>query len=303
MTKIIKRSLLAILGFIGGVGLFLAGSVLIDRLADGNRLDPLTNVRIPNGTGPEIRAYVARPITPGPHPVVIMIHEFWGLKSEILGKADALAAEGYLVIAPDMFRGHTTSWIPTAIYNVVATPPAQVLSDLDAVFGWLATQPEAQMDRVGIMGFCFGGGTSLRYSLHNTQLASTVVLYGSPITDPEQLKSLPGPLLGIFGDADQSIPLEEIQAFQAALNTAGVPNTISIYEGQPHAFVKSIEAIRQGGAQGQAWAEVVAFFKQTLQDTPSSRQTQPVAQISGVAWGYYARLVYEHALGTAAHEH
>lgn len=81
----------------------LVGSVLVETLLSHGRLDALTNMRIPTPNGPEIRAYVARPSAPGPHPTVIMIHEFWGLKPEILGKADALAQEGCIVVAPDLF--------------------------------------------------------------------------------------------------------------------------------------------------------------------------------------------------------
>lgn len=301
--KIIRRILVVVVSVVVGFALFLAGSVLVDTLIGGDRLAALTNTRLPNPNGPEIRAYVARPATPGNYPVVIMIHEFWGVRADLLGKADALAAEGYIVIAPDVFRGRTTEWIPSAIYNVVSTPAAQVVSDLDAVYAWLETQPDARLDRVGILGFCFGGGTALRYSLHNPRLASTVILYGTLITDPEQLKSLPGPVLGIFGGADQSIAVEEVKAFEVALTALGVPHEISIYEGQPHAFITSIEAIRQGGPQGEAWAEVVAFLKQTLQDAPASRHATPATTIAAMDWMYYARLVYEHTFGTATHEH
>ncbi|RMG64397.1 MAG: dienelactone hydrolase family protein [Chloroflexi bacterium] len=239
----------------------LVGSVLVDTLLSHGRLDELTNMRIPNPNGPEIRAYVARPSAPGPHPTVIMIHEFWGLKPEILGKADALAQEGYIVVAPDLFRGITTSWIPRAIFNVISNPPAQVDGDLDAVYRWAASQPDVQADRIALMGFCFGGGTSIRYAVTNPSVAATVVFYGTPVTDPERLKGLGGPVLGIFGGADASIPIGIVNAFQDGLKAAGVLHQITVYDSQPHAFV---EAIRRGGAPGQAWDEFVYFLEQTL---------------------------------------
>lgn len=263
--RLLKRIVLWALGIVAALVLLLAGSVIVDSLIGGGRLEPLVNTRVPNPAGPEVRAYVARPSTPGPHPAVIMIHEFWGLKPDIVGKAAALAAQGYVVIAPDVFRGSTTSWIPRAIYQVVSTPEQQVDSDLDAVFAWLAAQPDVRPDKIAIMGFCFGGGTSLRYSLSNPKLAATAVFYGSTIADPARLKALPGPFLGIFGGADNSIPVDGVRAMQAAMDQAGVPNQISIYDGQPHAFVKSIEEIRQGGPQQQAWDELLAFLKQNLQ--------------------------------------
>jgi carboxymethylenebutenolidase len=301
--KLIRRILLGVIVVVVALVVLVVGAVVVDGVMGGARLDALTNTRLPNANGPEVRAYVARPSTPGPHPAVIMIHEFWGLRDDIVGKAEALAEEGYLVVAPDMFRGSTASWVPRAIYQVVTTPPEQINTDLDAVFAWLATQPEVQADRIGIMGFCFGGRTSLLYSLHNDRLAATVILYGSLITEAEQLKALPGPVLGIFGGADNSIPVEEVRAFESALTVAGVPNEVTIYEGQPHAFVTSIEAIRQGGVQGQAWAQVLSFFKQNLQTAPTTRRVTPSEVMASPDWGYWLMLAYEHTFGYGAHQH
>ncbi len=301
--KLIQRLLAGIGILLLLLVIFLVGSVVIDSFAGRGRLNPLINIHIYNPHGPDIPAYIAYPTTPGPHPVVIMIHEFWGLKEEINGKADALAEEGYIVIAPNMFRDNTTNWLPRAIYQVVSTPQEQLMSDLDAVYTYLVSLEDVQADRIAIMGFCFGGGTSLRYSLHNNQIAATVILYGSVITDPEQLKSLPAPVLGIFGGADQSIPLEEVTAFETALNDLAIPNQITIYEGQPHAFVQSIEEIRQGGAQGQAWDEVVTFLATHLKtEAQSKRETIPAAQIASLDWQYLVLLAYEHTIGHP-HQH
>jgi carboxymethylenebutenolidase len=154
-----------------------------------------------------------------------MIHEFWGLNSSIASKADLLAEAGYLVIAPDTFRldDHLD---PRAIYQVISTRSEDVNADPDSVYAWLENQPNVDADRIAIAGFCYGGRTSLIYSLHNHQLAATVIFYGSPETDPNVLKTLPGPLLGIFGGADQSISVESVNAFDAALIEAGVPHEI-----------------------------------------------------------------------------
>lgn len=302
MKKILGRIALSILIVIVGLVGLLVGSIFIDGLFGGNRLERVTNTRIANSNGPELRAYVARPSKPGSYPAVIMIHEFWGLNDEITGKADALAQEGYVVVAPNLFRGNTTEWIPSAIYQVIATPQLQINSDLDAVFNWLAAQPDVKKDRIGIMGFCFGGASSLRYSLANNRIAATVILYGSLVTDSNQLRALPGPVLGIFGGADQSIPLTEVRAFEAALKQANVPAQISVYDGQPHAFVKNIEEIRRGGAQGQAWNQVLDFFKTNLQGAASfHRDAAPVQAISAIDWNYWVMLVYEHSIGSAAH--
>ena len=118
VKNILKWTLILIVGFF----VFLFGSIAVDGLLGGGRLDAVTNTTIPglNG-GPDVRAYVAKPDGEGPFPTVIMIHEFFGLNQSIGSKAELLAEQGYFVIAPDTFRGSTTAWIPRAIYQVITT--------------------------------------------------------------------------------------------------------------------------------------------------------------------------------------
>lgn len=302
--RIFKRVVLIVFGIVIGCAAILAGSVVLDGLIGRDRIEDVTNTRIPGlDGGPDVRAFVAAPPGDGPFPVVIMIHEFFGLNRSIVGKAQGLAEAGYLVVAPDTFRGSTTEWIPRAIYQTLTTPPEQINQDLDAVFAWIADRPDAESDRVGIVGFCYGGRASLAYSLHNRRLAATVIFYGSPETDPQVLQALTAPVLGIFGGADSSIPTERIRAFDAALDRAGIPNEITIYPDQPHAFVTDIESIRAGGVQGQAWAQMLEFLNQNLQqgDGTAPEIGPSAAYRPPYDWGYYLSLVYEHAFGSKLH--
>jgi carboxymethylenebutenolidase len=262
--RLLGRILIWSLLFVLALVVLLALSIPVDALIGRGRVAALTNTSIPAAGGPELRAYVARPSTPGPWPAVIMIHEFWGLREEIVGKADALAEQGYLVVAPDTFRGGSTGWIPRAIYQTVTTPVEQVNADLDLVYAWLAAQPDVVADKIAIMGFCYGGRTSLLYSIHNPAIAATGIFYGMADTTPEQLRALRGPVLGIFGGADSSIPLAEVYALEQNLTAAGVPTTFSIYEGQPHAFVGSMAEINAGGPDQEAWNELIAFLDGAL---------------------------------------
>jgi carboxymethylenebutenolidase len=232
-----------------------------------------------------------------------MIHEFWGLKPEIIGKADPLAKEGYIVVAPDLMRGSSTSSLLRAIFQVATTPMPQIDGDLDAVFTWLTTQSDVKAKQIAVMGFCFGGGASLRYSVNTGKPAATIVFYGTPISDPTRLKNLSGPVLGVFGETDTSIPVANVKAMEAGLNDAGVKHEISIYPEQGHAFVTSIEAINAGGPQQQAWNQLLAFLKQSLQ--AGGAPTHKAVALSGrdaVDWGYIARLAWSHAT-MQAHQH
>jgi len=300
--KLLKRILLVILIVFASLVLFLVGSVLVDYAMGGERVMRLANTIIPGADGePDVLAYVAKPEGDGPFPTLIMIHEFYGLNESIIGKAEGLADEGYYVVAPDTFRGSTTSWIPRAIYQVISTKQENVNADLDSVYTWLESQPEVADDRIAIAGFCYGGRTSLLYSLHNNRLAATVVFYGSPETDPEVLKNLPGPLLGIFGGADQSIPVEDVNAFEAGLGAAGVRHEITVYDGQPHAFVTDIESIRAGGVQGEAWEQMLEFLEENLKNGSSGQSGESISYNAIFPWRYYTMLVYEHAFGSASH--
>jgi carboxymethylenebutenolidase len=109
------------------------------------------------------------------------------------------------------------------------------------------------------MGFCYGGGAALRYSLSDPRLAGTGVFYGTLVTDADRLAALSGPVLGIFGAEDAQIPVTEVQAFETALADAGVPHDVRIYDGVGHAFVGGMDEIRAGGAPGEAWATFLAW--------------------------------------------
>jgi carboxymethylenebutenolidase len=291
----IRRLLLTVLVVVAGLILVVGGWLVWDRAQGPARLAALTNLTVPAGArGPEVRAYVARPQGSGPRPAVILIHEFYGLNAAMIAKADALAAEGYVVIAPDLFRGVTTDQIPSAIINVITTPAEQSTADLQTVLDWAVTQPDIDRARIAVAGFCFGGRASLAVSLADPRLAATVIFYGRPETDPAVLAALPGPVLGIFGGADDSIPLDEVRAFNAALDEVNITHTVTIYDGQPHAFVGVPAAGDEATASGQAWRQMVAFLNENLQGTGGGTQAPVV--VRGVDVLYAWRLMWAHLM-------
>ena len=263
LRRVLVGSAVALFAVVAAVAL----SVPADRLLHRGEVAALTNTVIPTEAG-EVRAHVP-PVTTGePLPAIIMIHEFWGLRPSIVEKAEALAEQGYVVVAPDTFRGRTTNWLPTAIWQTIRTPEARVNTDLDAVFAWLRAQPSVDASRIMVMGFCYGGRAALHHSLHNAEVAATGVFYGTPVTDAERLAALPGPLLGIFGAEDRSIPAKEVEAFEQALSAANVPHEVVLYPDVGHAFVSDMAEIRAGGAAGDAWQAFLTFAAATLKDVP-----------------------------------
>jgi carboxymethylenebutenolidase len=247
----------------------LAGAVLLSACAsleDSVKTPPATNVSYAAADGTEINGYLALPEGDGPHPGVLMIHEWWGLNEDITIMADALAAEGFVVLAADAYRGELGTSVAEALSLTRNTPVEQIRSDLDAAIAFLRGRPEVDPDRVGTMGFCFGGRESMHLGIRSEGLAAVVTLYGSGlVTDPAELGNMAenGPVLGIFGADDNSIPLREVEAFGEALDEIGAEHTITVYPEMGHAFVKST-TYQSDGAPGEAWNELVEFFRANL---------------------------------------
>jgi carboxymethylenebutenolidase len=244
----------------------VAASVPLDRLLTRDRLEAVANATVPGAAGP-LHVYVARPaVGEGPFPLVVMIHEFWGLDEATVGKAELLAQDGYVVVAPDLMRGRTTRWLPSAIWQTIRTPDGRVRTDLDATVAAFATDPGVDPDRLAVMGFCFGGRMSLRYALERPQVRATGVFYGNVGDDVAALRRLGGPVLGVFGADDASIPLAEVAAFERALAAADVEHEVHVFDGVGHAFVRTADSIAADPVQGEAWALLRAFLRRHLTD-------------------------------------
>jgi carboxymethylenebutenolidase len=218
--------------------------------------------------GLTLHGYLALPGGSGQAPGVLMIHEWWGLNRDTALLADALAREGFVVLAADAFRGRVAQDPDAARKQVSETPPEQIAADLDAALDFLRTLPRVDPQRVASLGFCFGGTQSMYMGTRNPELAAVVIFYGGgPIQDVKQLGSMreAGPVLGIYGEQDPSIPSQQVRAFQNALEAAGVRNTITVYPGVGHAFVKS-NTYQDGGAAQKAWQQMLRFLKENLQE-------------------------------------
>lgn len=228
-------------------------SVPIDRMLRHGAVEALTNAVIDGPAGP-LHVHVARPPEgDGPYPLVVMLHEFWGLDRATLDKADLLAADGYVVAAPDVMRGRTTRWLPSAIWQTWRTPDERVRADVDAVVAALALDPDVDVGRLAVTGFCFGGRMALRYALERPRVSVTGVFYGAVTDSAAALSRLDGAVVGVFGAEDASIPLTEVFAFTRALEAARVPHDVRVFPEVGHAFVTDAAGIAADPVQGEAW--------------------------------------------------
>jgi len=264
--RILGRIAMGVLGLLVATVAVIGGIILYDTVFPSQRVTDFVNVTFTGSEGVMLRAYLARPAGAGPHPALVMVHEFFGLNEDVVKKADVLAQEGYVVLAVDAYRNQTTALVPRAIWLVATTPQDRIAQDIDAGFAYLAKLEGVDPKRVGAVGFCFGGTQVMKMSARNPDLAASVIYYGSgPFTQPDELGVMGarGPVLGIYGEQDNSIPVSEVRAFEQAMEARGVRHQVTIYPGVGHAFVKSNTLGVPGPAQ-QAWNEMLAFLDKSL---------------------------------------
>ena len=199
-------------------------------------------------------------------PGVVLIHEWWGLNGNIRSMADRLAAEGYQVLAVDLYNGEVAS-TPDGASSLMeeAMARGEVLRrHLDAARTFMADEQSAP--QVGVMGWCFGGYWSLQAALNAPGGWDSTVIYYGNVGDAsaEAVAALEMPVLGIFGGDDGSIPTDNVEAFADQLRDGGVQADIRIYEGAGHAFANPTGNNYVPEAAADAWTRTLTFLQDTL---------------------------------------
>jgi carboxymethylenebutenolidase len=202
-------------------------------------------------------------------PVVIVIHEIFGLSDWIRGVADQLAAEGFIAVAPDLISGRgpngggtdSVSTRDDVVKLVRELTPADVDARLNAVRGWALAQPSAN-GKSATVGFCWGGGTSFRYATSQPALDAAVVYYGTA-PDASTFGAAHAPVLGFYGGDDARVT-STVAPTDAAMKGAGKPYESHIFDGAGHGFLRA-QADRNGAnmrATEQAWPRMLEFIRQ-----------------------------------------
>jgi len=216
---------------------------------------------------PAARGYLAVPEGAGPFPAVILIHEWNGLVDRVREVADALAAEGYVALAADLFQGRTGSnpQENRALVQEAQAAPERIIANLNEAVAFLRARPDVT-GRVGAMGWCFGGGVALSFGLDGDHHEATAIFYGRLVDDPGRLAHLSHEVYGTFAREDQGPSPEQVEAFAAALREAGIPNDLHIYDEVNHGFWLHVDqdpGVREGPAL-DAWQRLRAYLQRTL---------------------------------------
>jgi carboxymethylenebutenolidase len=182
--------------------------------------------------------------------------------------ANILAKEGYVILAVDLFNGEVTTDQNRAseLTQSIRDNPDAAITNLKSAVKYLASLPNVNPEKIASLGWCFGGQQSLQLALNSEEhpLAATVIYYGRLVTDPETLSKIKWPVLGIFGDQDQSIPVTTVEQFEEALTKNGITNEIYIYKGVGHAFANPSGDNYAPNETKGAWHKTLSFLNKYL---------------------------------------
>ena len=213
-----------------------------------------------------INGYLAKPAGTGPFPAVIVIQEWWGLDAQTKSIADRFAKEGYLAFAPDVYHGELAKLGDgdTAMKLVQKYGP-NAPKELETVFDGLRSLADCN-GKIGSVGFCFGGRMSLTLSTSRPVDAVCTFYGGGMQTIFDQLRAnLKAPVLGLFGDADVSIPAGTVDEFDKLLDDVGVEHEVIMYPNSGHAFFRDSDpSVYIPEASKDAWERVKKFFAKNL---------------------------------------
>ena len=221
----------------------------------------------------KVSGYLATPTTGGKRAAIIVIHEWWGQNEWARARARSFADKGYVALAVDLYRGQSTDDADTAHQLSRGLPEDRAQRDLLAAFAYLAGRADVDPARIGVVGWCMGGGQALELAMVEPRLAAVVIYYGRLATDPARIAKIKAPLLGNFGAADKGISAESVKAFVEAAKQAGVRTDVKIFAGAGHAFASSTRPeVFKADAAREADARTDAFFTRELGAKPPGRK-------------------------------
>jgi carboxymethylenebutenolidase len=208
----------------------------------------------------EVQCFVVYPEVKDKATTIVLIHEIYGLTDWACEMADELAAEGYIVIAPDLLSGAVTNGGTEELIKsggnvgkaIMALPPAQITADLAAAVDYVTNIPAAN-GRVVVAGFCWGGGQSFRFATDNQDVKAAFVFYGTP-PDSGDMAKIACPVYGFYGGNDARVTATVPKATDQ-MKVAGKTYEPVIYDGAGHGFMRAGEAPDANDANKKARAD------------------------------------------------
>lgn len=253
--------------------MFFAGYALAAVAADAEPIRTpdtgliVEEVLIPNGEAHPLPGYLARPRAPGRHPTILVANEVFGIHDYIKDICRRLAHLGYVALAPAYFyRSGVNLPAITDMKQIMAvvqaTPEAATQGDTIAATAWLKHQPFVAPARIGMTGFCWGGGTTWRGAMTDGDLKAAVAWYGPLKPLIARAAEVKCPVLGLYGGQDQGITAEDRAAMDVALKAAGKRDVaIHVYPDAGHGFHADYRPSYNERDAKDGWARMLAFFR------------------------------------------
>jgi carboxymethylenebutenolidase len=259
-------------GFAAAAGPVMAETVI---KTDTTGLDA-KEVKIPV-TGGQMPAYVAMPASGGPFPVLLVVHEAWGVHEYIKDICRRVAKQGYMAIAGELFarQGDPTKYTmqetPKLVAEIIAkVSDAQVMGDLDACEAWAEKSGKGNVEKLAITGFCWGGRIVWLYAAHQPKLKAAVAWYGrivgtsnamTPKNPIDLAKDMKAPVLGLYGGKDQGIPVDTVEMMESEMKKAGKKAEIKIYPNSGHGFNADNRPSYNKADAEDGWKRMLDWFK------------------------------------------
>jgi carboxymethylenebutenolidase len=266
--KFLQHGVLVTSGLAAGNLLLDAFTPVTSHAAQVDPNDPglvSSEIKYPSTDETAISAYLTRPKGNEAHPAVLVIHEWDGIKEHIRDVARRLAKAGYVALAPDLLSrsGGTSSFSiqEAAIAAGRKLDDEMITKDLIGGINYLKGQSFVRANRIGVIGFCWGGGKALLFTTRSKDLSASVIYYGSNPSNLEDVKNISAPVLGQYGGADERIT-SGVPKLAEAMKKYGKSFEYKIYPGAPHGFNSDTS---QEDAAKEAWGRTLQFLKTHLQ--------------------------------------
>ena len=224
----------------------------------------MPDIEFPTSAG-SAPGYLAVPDSGG-GPATIVLQEWWGLDAHIRSICDRFAAEGFFALAPDLFRGETTTQPSEAEQKMMAMSMEQAEKDMCGAADYLRAQEGVEGSGVGAVGFCLGGGLAVWAAARCPEISAAVSFYYVMPHGKPDFSGISGPVLGHFGTADEFVPVEEARKLEGELRDAGVDVAFEFYEGAGHAFFNDTNRLGTFDAEARdtAWERTIGFLRGAL---------------------------------------
>lgn len=222
-----------------------------------------TKVTFKAKNGGDVSGQVAEPSGDGKAPALVLLQEWWGINAHLQSIATRLAAEGFLVVTPDLYHGKIAKDATEAGQMMTALDTLQAMQEIGGAAAFAKEHPRGN-GKVGVIGFCMGGALAFASACHVEGLSAVVPFYGIPPADKVDFSKVTAPVLAHFGKNDDWATVEKAEAIKKQLDALGKPMQLEVYDAG-HAFVNDSrpEAYDEKSAK-LAWQRSVEFLKKHL---------------------------------------